>query len=399
MITTAKLCLLTSFMLVFGHISVALATTVQHDLRCPGAVTGHSGTIKMAKDSALEVDKESKMKYLLIHLQNRIKIGAFPSKRIKTSPKVEIYRENMSIRDEDVLQKYGYRLGVTLGDGSYGCVKRAFSVRLEKDVAVKIINKRVAGKDFLQRFLPRELAIVQRLKHPNIVKVYQIIDTPDKVYTVMEEAPHGDLLEYVQTRGAMSERRARETFRELAEAVSYCHAQDICHRDLKCENILLDAHGHVKLTDFGFARDAPSDDRGRPTLSQTYCGSAAYASPEVLRGKPYQPSSYDIWSLGVVLYIMVCGTMPFDDSNVRKMLRKQMDRKLNFSSTRVISQECKALIAQMLTPDVSHRPTIDEVLNSRWLRTTPSAPPTCSAAWRLESSSQPSTTDSPMVAR
>ncbi|KAI8491672.1 spermatid differentiation [Branchiostoma belcheri] len=355
----------------------------------------------MAKDSSLQaIYKESKMKFLLIHLQNRIKIGALPSKRIKSSPKVEIYREKMSnIRDEDVLQKYGYRLGVTLGDGSYGCVKRAFSVRLEKDVAVKIINKRVAGKDFLQRFLPRELAIVQRLNHPNIVKVYQIIDTPDKVYTVMEEAPHGDLLEYVQTRGAMSERRARETFRELAEAVSYCHAQDICHRDLKCENILLDAHGHVKLTDFGFARDTPSDDRGRPTLSQTYCGSAAYASPEVLRGKPYQPSSYDIWSLGVVLYIMVCGTMPFDDSNVRKMLRKQMDRKLNYSSTRVISQECKFLIAQMLTPDASQRVTIDQVLNSRWLRTSPSSlPPTCGAAWRLESSSQPST-ESPMVSR
>ncbi|XP_078598734.1 testis-specific serine/threonine-protein kinase 3-like [Branchiostoma floridae x Branchiostoma japonicum] len=353
----------------------------------------------MAKDRALPVDNESKMKYLLIHLQNRIKIGAFPSKSIKTSPKVEIYREKMSIRDEDVLQKYGYRLGVTLGDGSYGCVKRAFSVRLEKDVAVKIINKRVASKDFLQRFLPRELAIVQRLQHPNIVKVYQIIDTPDKVYTIMEEAPHGDLLEHVQTRGAMSERRARETFRELAEAVSYCHTQDICHRDLKCENILLDAHGHVKLTDFGFARDAPSDDRGRPTMSQTFCGSAAYASPEVLRGKPYQPSSYDIWSMGVVLYIMVVGTMPFDDSNVRKMLRKQMDRKLNFSSTRTISQECKLLITQMLSPDVSQRPTIHEVLNSRWLRSSQSQPPTCSAAWRLESSSQPSTTESAMVSR
>ena len=116
-------------------------------------------------------------------------------------------------------------------------------------------------------------------------------------------------------------------FGELTSAVAYCHDLGFCHRDLKCENILLAADLSVRLTDFGFTRPIEYDENGEVVLSNTFCGSAAYAAPEIIQGKAYDPRKHDSWSLGVILYIMVCGSMPYDDSNVRKMLKEQLARK------------------------------------------------------------------------
>ncbi|NXT26862.1 TSSK1 kinase, partial [Syrrhaptes paradoxus] len=219
------------------------------------------------------------------------------------------------------LRKKGYSLRNTLGEGSYGKVKCAFCNRLNSYVAVKIIDKKKTPRDFLQRFLPREIDALRRLYHPSIIKTYEIFETSaGKVFIVMELGEKGDLLDYIKTTGAMKEDVARIKFQQLASAIKHCHDLDFAHRDLKCENILLDADLNIKLSDFGFSKCLSRDENGKPILSKTFCGSAAYAAPEVLQGIPCDPRISDIWSLGVILYTMVYALMPFDDSNIRKMI-------------------------------------------------------------------------------
>ncbi|XP_044514834.1 testis-specific serine/threonine-protein kinase 1-like [Gracilinanus agilis] len=271
--------------------------------------------------------------------------------------------------DAAVLKRRGYIMGINLGEGSYAKVKSAYSERLKFNVAVKIIDRRKAPTDFLEKFLPREIEILAMLNHRSIVKTYEIFETSDgKVYIVMELGVQGDLLEFIKTRGALHEDDARKKFQQLSSAVKYCHDLDVVHRDLKCENLLLDKDFNIKLSDFGFSKRCLRDDNGRIMLSKTFCGSAAYAAPEVLQGIPYQPKVYDIWSLGVILYIMVCGSMPYDDSNIKKMLRIQKEHRVNFPRSKHLTGECKDLIYRMLQPDVNRRLHIDEILSHCWVQ-------------------------------
>ncbi|NWW55363.1 TSSK1 kinase, partial [Pedionomus torquatus] len=222
------------------------------------------------------------------------------------------------------LGKKGYSLCKTLGEGSYGKVKSAYSDQLKRNVAIKIIDKRKTPQDFLERFLPREIEALKRLQHPSIIKTYEIFETSaGKVYIVMELGEKGDLLDFIKITGAMKEDVARTKFQQLASAIKHCHDLDFAHRDLKCENILLDEDLNIKLSDFGFSKSLSRDENGKTILSKTFCGSAAYAAPEVLQGIPCDPRISDIWSLGVILYTMVYALMPFDDSNVKHMISIQ----------------------------------------------------------------------------
>ncbi|XP_069760649.1 testis-specific serine/threonine-protein kinase 1-like [Narcine bancroftii] len=272
--------------------------------------------------------------------------------------------------DEAALKQRGYTLGVHLGEGSYAKVKCAYSSRLKSKVAVKIIDRKKAPKDFLEKFLPRELEILALLNHRSIVKTFEIFETSaGKIYIIMELGLQGDLLDFMKSRGALPEEVARHMFRQLALAVQYCHDLDVVHRDLKCENVLLGKGFAVKLSDFGFSKRcaAPAADQGRAPLSRTFCGSAAYTAPEILQGHPYQPKSCDVWSLGVILFIMVCGSMPYDDSNIKKMLRLQKEHRVDFPRSRPVARECKELIYRMLHPDIGKRLTIGQVLQHPWL--------------------------------
>ncbi|KAM9095569.1 testis-specific serine/threonine-protein kinase 1 [Sarcophilus harrisii] len=290
--------------------------------------------------------------------------------------------------DAAVLKRRGYIMGINLGEGSYAKVKSAYSERLKFNVAVKIIDRRKAPTDFLEKFLPREIEILAMLNHRSIVKTYEIFETSDgKVYIIMELGVQGDLLEFIKTRGALHEDDARKKFHQLSSAVKYCHDLDVVHRDLKCENLLLDKDFNIKLSDFGFSKRCLRDDGGRIMLSKTFCGSAAYAAPEVLQGIPYQPKVYDIWSLGVILYIMVCGSMPYDDSNIKKMLRIQKEHRVNFPRSKHLTGECKDLIYRMLQPDVSRRLHIDEILSHCWVQQVkPKTQPSASTTKEGESS-------------
>lgn len=271
--------------------------------------------------------------------------------------------------DAAILKKKGYTLGNHLGEGSYAKVKAAYSDELKCNVAIKIIDRRKAPANFLQKFLPRELEILTALNHNAVIKMHETFDSSEgKVFIVMELAVQGDLLDFLKKAGVLAEELACKMFFQLTTAVKYCHDMDIAHRDLKCENILLDQDLNIKLSDFGFGRRLSHNALGQTNPSKTFCGSAAYASPEVLQGTPYQPKIYDIWSLGVILYIMVCGSMPYDDSNITRMLRIQREHRVKFPPSKHLSNKCKDIICGMLEPDVTRRLTATEILNHKWFQ-------------------------------
>ena len=207
---------------------------------------------------------------------------------------------------QTVLEMHGYRVGVSLGSGSYATVKAAYSQKHRCKVAIKIISKRKAPQDYLAKFLPREIDVVKLLKHPNLVVFLQSIETNNRVYLVMEQVTNGDLLDMIRQRKYVKEQQAGQWINQMMDGVEYCHKKGVVHRDLKCENVLLDDNFTIKVTDFGFAKSGMHPkSNGEPVLSETYCGSYAYAPPEILTGTPYEAQGADVWSMGVILFVMV----------------------------------------------------------------------------------------------
>ncbi|KAK9501294.1 hypothetical protein O3M35_012035 [Rhynocoris fuscipes] len=271
---------------------------------------------------------------------------------------------------QNILLKRGYKLGRTIGEGSYCKVKiayRASELGFNEKIACKVVNKKKASRDFVTKFLPREVSIVRSIRHPHIVSVCDIIESEDLVYIFMDVCERGDLLDYIRARGPLPEARTKFFFRQLVEAVSYLHNKDIAHRDLKCENVLLASRDHLKITDFGFARWCSDIVTKKRVLSETYCGSAAYAAPEILQGVRYNPKMYDIWSLGVILFIMISATMPFDDSNISRLIKAQMSKRFGFPDNVNVTSKAKRLVSHLLEPDVTKRATIKQVSSYAWL--------------------------------
>lgn len=185
-----------------------------------------------------------------------------------------------------LLAQYGYGLGEQLGKGSYAIVRSASSKKHKRRVAIKIISKKKAPEDYLTKFLPREIQVLKRLRHSNCISLLEAIETNTRIYLIMNLAENGDLLEYIRERGPMPDDDARRYFRQLITATDYFHSLGIVHRDLKCENLLLDINHNIVVSDFGFARGQMiNPETGKRRLSQTFCGSYAYAPPEILRGK------------------------------------------------------------------------------------------------------------------
>ncbi|XP_057641822.1 testis-specific serine/threonine-protein kinase 4 [Chionomys nivalis] len=284
-----------------------------------------------------------------------------------------------------IMEEYGYEVGKVIGHGSYGTVYEAYYTKQKVMVAVKIISKKKASDDYLNKFLPREIQVMKVLRHKYLINFYQAIETTSRVYIILELAQGGDVLEWIQRYGACSETLAGKWFSQMALGIAYLHSKGIVHRDLKLENLLLDKRENVKISDFGFAKMVPSSQpvRSSPSyrqmndlshLSQTYCGSFAYACPEILLGLPYNPFLSDTWSMGVILYTLVVAHLPFDDTNLKKLLR-ETQKEVTFPSNINISQECKNLIFQMLR-QATKRATILDVLKDPWMLKFQSEQPT-----------------------
>lgn len=216
--------------------------------------------------------------------------------------------------------------------------------------------------------MPREIDVLIRLNHPHLVHTHSIFQRKTKYYIFMRYTENGDLLGYILKNGCVSENQSRVWFRQLALGLQYLHELEITHRDIKCENILLTANFNVKLSDFGFTRNCVDED-DQLVYSETYCGSMSYAAPEILRGKPYLPKPTDLWSLGVVLFVMLNKSMPFDDTRMRKLYEQQMGKKYRFRSrvAGILTLECKTVVKHLLEPDPGLRHTANQVLGSEWI--------------------------------
>ncbi|KAM7014902.1 testis-specific serine/threonine-protein kinase 6 [Tautogolabrus adspersus] len=265
------------------------------------------------------------------------------------------------------LETRGYTFKRNLGEGTYGKVVSAYCKEVRTKVAIKIIDKEEVSPNYLEKFLPREMKIIRGLRHPNIVKTYDIFGlNTSKVYVVMELCRKGNLVRYINHHGALSEPFACRLFKQLCKAIKYLHKKNVTHRDLKCENLLLDRNNNLKVCDFGFSKKLMYRD-GIMVLSETYCGTWTYTAPEVLRGLPYNPKLSDVWSMGVVLYAFLYALMPFDPSNIRSMVETQMKHNINIPDVPSVSSEAYDLIRSILHPDVEQRIRIKNILCHPWM--------------------------------
>ncbi|KAK1902222.1 NUAK family SNF1-like kinase 2 [Dissostichus eleginoides] len=254
--------------------------------------------------------------------------------------------------------KHRYEFLETLGKGTYGKVKKA-KERSGRLVAIKSIRKEKIKDEQDLVHIRREIEIMSSLCHPHIITIYEVFENKDKIVIVMEYASRGDLYDYICDKRSISERDARSFFRQIVSAVHYCHQNGIVHRDLKLENILLDGNGNVKIADFGLSNLYQRDE-----FLQTFCGSPLYASPEIVNGRPYRGPEVDTWSLGVLLYTMVHGTMPFDGNN-HKALVQQISTG-NYRKPTNPSDAC-GLIRWMLMVNPERRATIEDIAGHWWL--------------------------------
>jgi len=253
-----------------------------------------------------------------------------------------------------------YELHETVGTGGFAKVKAATHLVTGDKVAIKIMDKKQLGED-----LPRvrlEIAAMKVLGHQNICKLLQVVETDSKIFMVLEYCPGGELFDYIVDRERLNEDESRSFFRQIVAAVAYIHQSGYAHRDLKPENILIDEEQNLKLIDFGLCANPKG---GISSILETCCGSPAYAAPELVSGKNYLGSEADIWSMGVLLYALLCGFLPFDDENISALYRKiQLGI---YEKPSWLSLGSLHLIHQMLQVDAKKRIPINDLLTHPWL--------------------------------
>ncbi|EKM77616.1 hypothetical protein AGABI1DRAFT_121991 [Agaricus bisporus var. burnettii JB137-S8] len=246
-----------------------------------------------------------------------------------------------------------YTLGKVIGEGTYGKVRMGTHRLTSTRVAIKQIPKAMSAT------LTREIHHHRQLHHPHVAQMFEVIATESSIWIVTELCCGGELFDYLLEKGRLTEDETRILFGQLCLAVAYLHESGIVHRDLKLENVLLDEHCRVKLGDFGFAREYD-----RNNFMQTFCGTTGYASPEMLEGKKYQGPEVDVWSLGIILYCLLTGTLPFDDDDEAVMRAKVIQG--DYEDPLWLSLEARDLIKQILQRDVTKRITIPQIFLHPW---------------------------------
>ncbi|XP_052809051.1 uncharacterized protein LOC128237508 isoform X1 [Mya arenaria] len=264
----------------------------------------------------------------------------------------------------DKKKKVGnYLLGKIIGEGAFSKIRQGLHIIAREKVAVKIVPKKaVLLREFVKRGVRREAMLLQRLEHQNIVRLYEIMETENSYYLVLEYAEGGEFIKYLSHRGRLDEAESRKFLRQMAAAVDHMHSSNITHRDLKLENLLLDIDKNIKVIDFGVSNVFYGDS----SLS-TQCGSPVYAAPEMFCNRKYGPA-VDIWSMGVCLYAMVTGKLPFvpEPTNNITMLHSLILQGAHIPDT--LSDGSANLLARMLALEVYYRITIDEVLSHPWVQ-------------------------------
>ncbi|XP_006510330.1 serine/threonine-protein kinase SIK2 isoform X2 [Mus musculus] len=252
-----------------------------------------------------------------------------------------------------------YDIEGTLGKGNFAVVKLGRHRITKTEVAIKIIDKSQLDAVNLEKIY-REVQIMKMLDHPHIIKLYQVMETKSMLYLVTEYAKNGEIFDYLANHGRLNESEARRKFWQILSAVDYCHGRKVVHRDLKAENLLLDNNMNIKIADFGFGNFFKTGE-----LLATWCGSPPYAAPEVFEGQQYEGPQLDIWSMGVVLYVLVCGALPFDGPTLPILRQRVLEGR--FRIPYFMSEDCEHLIRRMLVLDPSKRLSIAQIKEHKWM--------------------------------
>ncbi|ERM98173.1 CBL-interacting protein kinase 32 isoform X2 [Amborella trichopoda] len=257
-----------------------------------------------------------------------------------------------------------YELGRTIGEGTFAKVKFARNSETGEAVAIKILDKEKVLKHKMVEQIKREVATMKLIKHPNVVCLYEVMGSKTKIFIVLEFVNGGELFDKIVNHGRMREDEARRYFQQLINAVDYCHSRGVYHRDLKPENLLLDTYGNLKVSDFGLS--ALSRQVRDDGLLHTTCGTPNYVAPEVLNDRGYDGTTADLWSCGVILFVLLAGYLPFDDSNLMNLYKKISAAE--FTCPSWLSSGARKLLCRILDPSPMTRITISEILENEWFR-------------------------------
>ncbi|CAN4115780.1 unnamed protein product [Withania somnifera] len=275
-------------------------------------------------------------------------------------PKIEQFLEAMAPYESSSL--FGkYEIGKLLGCGAFAKVYHAREIGNGQSVAVKVINKKRISNPTLMTNIKREISIMRRLCHPNIVKLYEVLATKTKIYFIMEFVKGGELFSKI-SKGRFSEDLSRKYFQQLMSVIRYCHSRGVYHRDLKPENLLVDENGDLKVSDFGLS--ALTEQIQQDGLLHTLCGTPAYVAPEILTKKGYDGEKVDIWSCGIILFVLNAGYLPFNDPNLMLMYKKIY--KGEFRCPKWMSSDLKRFLSRLLDTNPITRITIDDIVKDPW---------------------------------
>ncbi|XP_069869392.1 sperm motility kinase-like [Dipodomys merriami] len=259
-----------------------------------------------------------------------------------------------SLEDEEIIEQY--HMKEIIGYGSFGYVKLAYHRLTDTQVAVKILLK----GEFNNRRIKNEVDIIKTVHHPHVIRLYQVMEKEEHVYLVMELATKGDLLGWIRKSSRLFEDEARRLFKQIVSAVQYFHQNGIAHRDLKPTNILLDAKGNAKVSDFGLSiRTTPGQ------LLKDVCGALIFRPPEMFLRENYDGCKVDIWTLGVLLYFMLTGKFPFQGINFSQIQVLVLEAR--YIAPFYLSAKGRNIIFQLLTADPKQRPSIEQIIEHPWL--------------------------------
>lgn len=259
-----------------------------------------------------------------------------------------------------------YQIGKTLGEGTFGKVKFALNTETGEAVAIKVLDKDKIQKQSMGAQIKREISIMKVVHHRYVVQLKEVLASRTKIFIVLELITGGELFDKIVAAGKLNEEQARHYLRQLVEGVEYCHSKGVCHRDLKPENLLLDEAGDLKISDFGLSAlyEGEAEGSSRSQLLHTTCGTPNYVAPEVLADKGYDGRTADVWSIGVILYVLLAGFLPFDEPTMTALFRKIQAADFQYPSW--FTPEIKALLDKILVADPRRRITLADVKADPW---------------------------------
>jgi 5'-AMP-activated protein kinase catalytic alpha subunit len=256
-----------------------------------------------------------------------------------------------------------YELGRMLGQGTFAKVYHGRNLASSQSVAIKVIDKEKVLRVGMIDQIKREISVMRLVRHPNVVQLHEVMASKSKIYFAMEYVRGGELFTRV-ARGRLKEDNARRYFHQLIGAVDFCHSRGVYHRDLKPENLLVDEHGNLKVSDFGLS--ALRECQKQDGLLHTTCGTPAYVAPEIINKKGYDGAKADIWSCGVILFVLLAGYLPFHDANLMEMYRRISRGDVKYPQW--FSSDLRRFMSKLLDPNPNTRITIEKLVEHPWFK-------------------------------